>query len=88
MFVLITYDIADGKRVNKARKVLKRYLTWTQNSVFEGNITESKLKKCLLELDEIIVDTEDSVYIYKVQREKNVDKVIYGIHRNFDDMFL
>ena len=53
MFVIITYDIADGKRVNKTRKTLKKYLTWTQNSVFEGSITESKLKKCMCELNEI-----------------------------------
>lgn len=88
MFVLITYDIADGKRVNKTRKTLKKYLTWTQNSVFEGNITESKLKRCLAELNEIIVDVEDSIYVYKVQQEKNITKTIHGVHRNFDNMFL
>ena len=88
MFVIITYDIANGKRVNKVRKTLKKYLTWTQNSVFEGKITDSKLKKCIYELDEIINYMEDSIYIYKVPQEKNIIKNIYGVHRNFDDMFL
>lgn len=40
MFVIITYDIADMKRLNKTIKLLRKYLGWTQNSVFEGNITE------------------------------------------------
>ena len=43
MFVIVTYDIVEGNHLNKTRKVLKKYLTWTQNSVFEGEISESKL---------------------------------------------
>ena len=50
VFVIVTYDVGE-KRVNKIRKKLKMYLIWTQNSVFEGEITEAKLKKCLAELD-------------------------------------
>lgn len=38
MYVLIAYDV-DAKRVAKVHKVLKKYLTWTQNSLFEGEIT-------------------------------------------------
>ena len=53
MFVIVTYDVGE-KRVNKIRKKLKMYLIWTQNSVFEGEITEAKLKKCLAELDRIL----------------------------------
>ena len=48
MFVIITYDIKI-ERINRVRKLLRMYLTWTQNSVFEGKITESKLQKCLNE---------------------------------------
>ncbi|SUY64384.1 CRISPR-associated endoribonuclease Cas2 [Clostridium sporogenes] len=39
MFVILTYDIEE-KRINRVRKTLKKYLVWTQNSVFEGEITE------------------------------------------------
>lgn len=46
MFVILTYDVGE-KRVNRVRKTLKKYLTWTQNSVFEGQITDAKLHKCL-----------------------------------------
>lgn len=62
MFVIVTYDVGE-KRVNKVRKKLKMYLTWTQNSVFEGEITDGKLKKCLAELDRVLDRTEDSLYI-------------------------
>lgn len=33
MYVLVAYDV-DAKRVAKVHKVLKKYLTWTQNSLF------------------------------------------------------
>lgn len=44
-FVIITYDIEET-RVNKIRKILKKYLYWSQNSVFEGEITEGLLAQC------------------------------------------
>jgi CRISPR-associated protein Cas2 len=87
MFVILTYDVEE-KRVNKVRKKLKEYLTWTQNSVFEGEITEGKLKKCLYELNKIIDKKTDSIYIYEVAIPKNIKKTIIGIDKGFDDIFL
>ena len=63
MFVIITYDIKI-QRINRVRKLLRMYLTWTQNSVFEGKITESKLQKCLNEVNSLIDRKEDSIYVY------------------------
>lgn len=88
MFVIITYDIVEGKPLNKTRKILKKYLTWTQNSVFEGEITESKLKRCMCEIGKVINEHQDSIYVYEVKNPNNIDKKSYGVHKNFDDMFL
>ena len=44
MFVILTYDV-NKKRVNKIKKICKKYLVHVQNSVFEGNITDSRLNK-------------------------------------------
>ncbi|VYT96893.1 CRISPR-associated endonuclease Cas2 [Clostridium paraputrificum] len=87
MFVIVTYDVGE-KRVNKVRKKLKMYLTWTQNSVFEGEITDGKLKKCLAELDRVLDRTEDSLYIYRVKNSKNVVKDVVGELKNYDDLFI
>ncbi len=40
--VKLTYDIEE-KRVNKVRKILKKYLSWIQNSIFEGELSEGKV---------------------------------------------
>ena len=63
------------------RKLLKKYLTWTQNSVFEGEITEGKLHKCLSEMNKIIDRNVDSVYIYRVSVTKNISKDVIGIEK-------
>lgn len=43
MYVILVYDI-DAKRVGKMLKLCRRYLNWIQNSVFEGELTDVKLK--------------------------------------------
>lgn len=87
MFIIITYDV-EVKRINRVRKLLKKYLTWTQNSVFEGEITAGKLHKCMSDLEKIINKNEDSIYVYEVKNPKNIRKNVYGIQKSFDDMFL
>ncbi|MBS2769944.1 CRISPR-associated endonuclease Cas2 [Anoxybacillus rupiensis] len=87
MFVIITYDVGE-KRVNKVCKKLREYLTWTQNSVFEGEISKSLLLKCLNEIDQIIDEDEDSIYIYEVANPRNVKKKVFGQEKNFEELFL
>ena len=87
MFVIVTYDV-DVKRVGKVYKKLKEYLIWSQNSVFEGEITKTKLMQCLHEVEEIINVKTDSVYVYTVKNPKHVNKTCYGIDKSFDEMFL
>ena len=44
MFVVITYDV-QSNRTEVFRKILTRFLTHEQNSVFLGDLTESSWKK-------------------------------------------
>lgn len=87
MFVILTYDVGE-KRVNKVRKIIKKYLVWTQNSVFEGEITEGKLLKCVSEVSKTMVKKEDSLYIYKVGNPHNILKEIIGQNKSVDDLFI
>ncbi|RSK53994.1 CRISPR-associated endonuclease Cas2 [Bacillus canaveralius] len=87
MFVIITYDVGE-KRVGKVCKKLREYLDWTQNSVFEGEISTGKLTKCLAELNQIIKKNEDSVYLYQVKNPRNIKKVVHGQEKNPVDLFL
>jgi len=82
--LIVTYDINE-ERVNKVRKILRRYLNWVQNSVFEGEITEAKLEKCKMELSFVIDKDEDSIYFYLIENKNNINKSTLGIDKNITD---
>ena len=63
MFAIMVYDV-NTKRVAKVLKVSRRYLSWIQNSVFEGEITPGRLNALKGELGKIIDDSEDSILFY------------------------
>lgn len=87
MYVLLVYDINE-KRVAKALKLCRLYLTWVQNSVFEGEITKSKLKELKLRLKRMMKEKEDSVMIYQFREQAAFKKEIIGQEKNSLDAFL
>ncbi len=87
MYVILVYDIGE-KRVGKMLKLCRRYLNWIQNSVFEGEITEIKLKELLLQAKKIMILEEDSVLIFKSREEKWLEKQVLGKEKNELDTFL
>ncbi|MGC8940762.1 MAG: CRISPR-associated endonuclease Cas2, partial [Candidatus Nanoarchaeia archaeon] len=80
MYVIVVYDVNVG-RVNKVCKFLRMYLNWVQNSVFEGELTESELVKVEAGLKEIIGKNEDSITIYILPNEKVVKRKFLGIKK-------
>lgn len=87
MFVIIVYDIGI-KRVNKVLKICRKYLTWIQNSVLEGEIEESGLMKLMNELKKVIDEDEDSLLIYKFRTTKYFSRELIGIEKGKEDQFL
>ncbi len=81
MYVILVYDV-NQKRVGKMLKLCRKYLNWIQNSVFEGEITEVKLKELIMRADKIIKDEEDSIILFKSRDEKWLDKEIIGKEKN------
>jgi len=63
MYIILVYDIGE-ERVTRILKICRKYLTWVQNSVFEGEITEANLVKLKNELKKNIKKVDDSVIIY------------------------
>lgn len=75
MFVIVTYDV-NVKRNNKVLKICRKYLVHVQKSVFEGNITEAKLRKLKSELKRTTKTDEDSVIIYRFDSLKYSSKEV------------
>lgn len=85
MFVIVTYDVS-SKRVAKVMKICRKYLTHVQKSVFEGMITEGRLKKLKFEVEKQIDCTEDKVCIYKIDNLKYTSKEQIGVLRLEDNI--
>lgn len=87
MYVILVYDIGE-ERVVRVLKTCRRYLTWVQNSVLEGEISEAKLKELQLRLKKIMKEKEDSVLIYRLRDQRTFKKEVMGQEKNPVDSFL
>ena len=87
MYIIAVYDMGE-KRVGKMLKLMRRYLIWIQNSVFEGELTSVKLKELKIEAQKIMVKGEDSLIIFTNNNPKWLQKEIIGIEKNSTDNFM
>ena len=71
MYVILVYDIKSdqggAKVLAKTFKICKKYLIHIQNSVFEGEISESQLLKLKMELNKIIREDRDSLIVLNAE---------------------
>ena len=81
MKVILVYDIAteepkDQQRLNKVRKIVRRYITQIQKSVFEGEITKSKLERMKTEILSVVDKERDSVIIYVLEDNAKYERYL------------
>ena len=81
MYIILVYDIGE-KRVQKVHKLLKKYLNWVQNSVFEGDLTEGRFEAMKIDLKERMKPDEDSIIIYTLGSLTYTDRQIMGLEKN------
>jgi CRISPR-associated protein Cas2 len=80
MRVIIIYDV-NIERIDNVRKILKQYLSWIQNSAFEGELSRGMLEELKVKLYEIIEPTEDSIIVYAIENSKWLNKDIWGVEK-------
>lgn len=77
MYLILVYDVG-VERVNKVLKICRKYLTWIQNSVFEGEITEANFIRLKHELSKIINAENDSITFYILRTTAYMKKETMG----------
>lgn len=80
MYVIIVYDVS-VERVSKVCNFLRCFLAWVQNSVFEGELTESQFMRIESGLKEIIDESVDSVRIYVLRSQDAVKVKTIGVEK-------
>ena len=87
MYLITVYDINE-KRVNKVLKICRKYLTWVQNSVLEGEITKAKFEKMKMEISDVIDKKEDAVIFYILRDTKYSSREILGAEKQTRSNFI
>lgn len=87
MYIILVYDIGE-KRVGKMLKLCRQYVNWIQNSVFEGEISEPKLKELKLRAIELMEVKTDSLIIFYTRQEKWLEKEVVGKEKSTLDIIL
>ena len=79
MYIILVYDIGEKRR---------QYVNWIQNSVCEGDLTNSKLQELTIKIKFLIDTKEDSVILFTNKMDYNMNKQIIGKERMDIDNFL
>ncbi|KAB2907413.1 MAG: CRISPR-associated endonuclease Cas2 [Ignavibacteriales bacterium] len=88
MYIIVVYDIADPKRGLKVLNYLRTKLIWVQNSVFEGEVTNSGFQEILFKLRNIIDSLKDSVIYYTFDSKNYTTRNVMGLNKNKIDNFI
>ena len=85
-YIIAVYDVGQ-KRVGKMLKLFRRYLTWVQNSVFEGELTLAQIKELQAEAERIM-DAADGVILYQLRDERYSERTAIGVDKAERSRFL
>ena len=77
MYFIAVYDV-NQKRVGKMLKLMRQYLHWIQNSVFEGELTKAQMEELKSKAKKIMKKEEDSLIIFSLSTNKYLRKEIIG----------
>ena len=86
MYVIMVYDVG-VERVSKVLKIGRVYLTWIQNSVFEGEITDANFVRLQDEIAQVIDKRVDSVLFFCLKSRYD-SKVVIGKNKNEPGIFV
>jgi CRISPR-associated protein Cas2 len=87
MYIIAVYDVGEH-RVVKMLKLMRRYLNWIQNSVFEGELSEVQLIELIHKCKLIMETQHDSLIIFSSREQKWLEKKIIGREKSSLDNFL
>ncbi|RLG59705.1 CRISPR-associated endonuclease Cas2 [Candidatus Geothermarchaeota archaeon] len=78
MYIILVYDVG-VERVNKVLKICRKYLTWVQNSVLEGEISRANYMKLKHQLSKVIEKQRDSILFYILRSTAYMSKERLGV---------
>ncbi|SNQ52107.1 CRISPR-associated endoribonuclease Cas2 [Frankia canadensis] len=87
MFVILVYDTAAERNPNVLR-TCRKYLHWTQRSVFEGELSAAQYRSLMATLRDQLDLTYDSIRVYRTRSPALVETEWLGIPLGNQDSIL
>ncbi len=78
MFIIMVYDVGE-ERLPKVLSIGRKYLTWIQNSVFEGEISDANFIRLKDELSKTIDKEHDAITFYILRTTAYLKRENLGI---------
>ncbi|MER5971674.1 CRISPR-associated endonuclease Cas2 [Streptomyces sp. NPDC002055] len=78
MFVILVYDTA-VERNPKVLKTCRKYLHWTQRSVFQGELSTAQYRALIAALRTTIDPDYDSIVTYTTRSADMIDTTTLGV---------
>ena len=66
MITAVSYDIVDNRRRHRLSKLLERFGSRVQKSVFEMDLEDKELPRLIQKIEKLIDPSKDSVRIYRL----------------------
>lgn len=76
LYVVLAYDV-QFNRTNLFKSFCRHYLTWVQNSVFEGELKPTQFTILKDTLEDMVID-EENVRIWTVEDKKFLQLIAIG----------
>lgn len=78
-YYIAVYDVST-RRGARVLKLFRRYLTWVQNSVFEGELTHAQAAELEAKADALLRDA-DAVVLYELRTTAYTERRVLGAER-------
>ena len=86
MDVIVAYDVAtdtaaDQRRLRRVAKICESYGIRVQDSVFECRISNAAMAQLRIDLDDVLDQDRDSVYVYRLHGTIRDARTVLGRSR-------
>jgi len=76
----MVYDVKVS-RVQRVLNIARKYLTWIQNSVLEGELSKAEFLLLRKEIEKVIDKKEDNVIFYCLRTTKYLQRISIGTRK-------
>lgn len=85
-YYICVYDVSVD-RGSKVLRLFRRYLTWVQNSVFEGELSPAQFAELEAEV-RVLFEEGDSLIVYAMRTGRYMERRVVGTERGERGRFL